>query len=299
MSIKISIQICSYNRKALLKRCLEALFKVDFPPEDYELVLIDDGSTDGTSDMVKELAHECQVKCLRQEKNAGLSKARNLGIRNAEGEVVLFIDDDTFADANLLKEHWAAHQADQRSVVNGWVNHIDNLDKELIPKFKIADISTSFFWTSNVSVRRRFLLEAGLFDEDFTEYGWEDLELGHRLKDLGLVKKFIPKAIVYHYKTRWKGTDLPRLCRQAQSCGRSAVIYLRKRPFLRTRMSTGIFFARFVWNDILRIGKPFYTKVVKKAGDKPLHGLPLLCARLLVSFEYFDSVRASLKNSKS
>ncbi|HAH88050.1 MAG TPA: hypothetical protein DCL60_11855, partial [Armatimonadetes bacterium] len=113
--------------------------------------------------MVKELAHECQVKCLRQEKNAGLSKARNLGIRNAEGEVVLFIDDDTFADANLLKEHWAAHQADQRSVVNGWVNHIDNLDKELIPKFKIADISTSFFWTSNVSVRRRFLLEAGLF----------------------------------------------------------------------------------------------------------------------------------------
>ncbi|HAH88049.1 MAG TPA: glycosyl transferase, partial [Armatimonadetes bacterium] len=53
MSIKISIQICSYNRKALLKRCLEALFKVDFPPEDYELVLVDDGSTDGTSDMVK------------------------------------------------------------------------------------------------------------------------------------------------------------------------------------------------------------------------------------------------------
>jgi glycosyltransferase involved in cell wall biosynthesis len=291
--MKISVLMCSYNRKDLLKRCLESLYRVDFPTTDYEVVLVDDGSTDGMGDMVRSMRAPCKVRYIYTE-HVGIAKARNMAINQAEGEVLLFIDDDTFPEPNLLKEHWASHQPDDKLVIMGWVNHIDRLQENYKPKFKAADISTSFFWTSNVSVRREHLIEAGLFDEDFTEYGWEDLELGHRLRNMGLVRKFNPKAIVFHFKKKWKGTDLPRLCKQAESSGRSAVIYLRKRPVLRTRMSTGLFKARFAWNEILKIGKPIFEMAVSHVGERNLSGLSLLSARILVSFHYFKAAQESL-----
>ena len=291
--MKISVQIPTHNRKDLLRRSLEALFKTDFPASDYELVLVDDGGADGTGDMVKAMNAPCRVKYLYQEKS-GAAAARNLGIKNADGEVILFIDDDIFADRDLLKEHWASHQEYPRAVIMGRVNHIESLDEDPEAKYKLADFSTSFFWTSNASVRKRFLEEAGLFAEEFTEYGWEDPEFGFRLRAIGLVRKYNQRALVHHFKSRWKASDVPRLCRQAQSSGRSAVIFLRKHPCLRTRLSTGIFALRFAWDRVLRLGRGLYTSSVKRSGDCPLSGFALLSARTLVSFEYFDSVRSSL-----
>lgn len=296
--IKISVQICSYNRKHLLKRSLEALFKVDFPASEFEVVLVDDGSTDGTAEMVKELNPPCGLKYLYQQKS-GLAAGRNLGIRNADGEVILFIDDDILSDVDLLKEHWASHQANPRVVVMGRVNHTDNLDGDLTPRYKPADFSTSFFWTSNASLRKCFLVEAGLFDEDFTEYGWEDIEIGYRLREVGLVRIHNPRALVHHYKTRWKASDVPRLCRQAESSGRSAVIFVKKQPYLRARMATGMFRLRFAWDRVLRLGESFYRMKVEKAGDGPLSGLALLSARNLVSFKYFESARVSFSGGKT
>jgi glycosyltransferase involved in cell wall biosynthesis len=291
--VKISVQICTHNRKDLLRRSLEELFKTDFAASDYELVLVDDGGTDGTGDMVKSMNAPCRVKYLYQEKS-GLAAGRNLGIKNADGEVVLFIDDDILADKDLLKEHWASHQEYPRAVIMGRVNHIESLDDDLEAKYKLADFSTSFFWTSNASVPKRFLEEAGLFDPEFTEYGWEDIEFGFRMRAIGLVRKYNQKALVHHVKSRWKASDVPRLCRQAQSSGRSAVIFLSKRPCLRSRLSTGIFALRFAWDRVLRLGTGLYTNSVKRSSDGPLSGFALLSARTLVGFEYFDSVRASL-----
>ncbi len=291
--MKISVQICTHNRKDLLRRSLDALVKADFPASDYELVLVDDGGTDGTGDMVKEMDAPCRVKYLYQPKS-GLAAGRNLGIRNAEGEVILFIDDDILADRNLLREHWESHQKHPRAVIMGRVNHTDNLDGDLTAKYKLADFSTSFFWTSNASVRKCFLEEAGLFDEEFTEYGWEDIEMGFRLRALGLVRKYNQRALVHHFKTRWKKSDLTRLCRQAESSGRSAVIFLRKRPCLRTRLSTGIFVLRFAWDRLQRLGMGVYAKAVERAEDGPLRGFALYSVRTLVSFRYFDSARSAL-----
>jgi glycosyltransferase involved in cell wall biosynthesis len=294
LPIKISVQICTFNRKELLKRCLQAVFRTDFPASDYEVALVDDGSTDGTAEVVKSLVAPCRLKYLYQDKS-GLAAGRNLGIRDCDGEVILFIDDDTIAHPALLQEHWASHERNPRCVVMGRVNHVDNLDKPPSRRLKPADISTSFFWTSNASVRKRYLQEAGLFDEEFTEYGWEDIEMGFRLRAAGLVRKRNPKAIVYHYKTRWTVSDLPRLFRQAQAGGRSAVILLRKRPCLRVRLATGIFRTRLALDYLVRLGEPFcHNRVAEKSRDKVLTGLPLFFARLLVSFQYFEAVRASL-----
>jgi len=298
LAVKISVQMCSYNRADLLKRALEALVKVDFATEDFEIVLVDDGSSDCTREMVAGLQHDRQLKYLYQD-NAGLATARNTGIRAAQGEVILFIDDDTMADPALLKENWASHQEDDKCVVNGRVNHVETLDGELSPKFTTADISTSFFWTSNVSVRRKYLEQVGLFDQDFREYGWEDIELVGRLRDIGLRRRYNHNALVYHYKRKRRASELPRMLRQSGACGRSAVIYLRKRPRLRTRLSTGLFGWRIVLNDIARILRPWCLKVVEGAGDRELNGCVAFCARMLMSFEYYEAVKAALRAEKA
>ena len=290
--MKISVQLCTFNRRDLLSRSLDALFRLDFPASDYEIVLVDDGSTDGTLEMVEQLRAPCVFKCLHQA-NSGLAAARNRGIRNSDGEVILFIDDDIIADRGLLREHWASHTRGERLVVMGRVVHVDSLDGDLRPRFSIGDLSTSFFWTSNCSVRKRHLESAGLFDEDFREYGWEDIELGFRLRALGLTRRFNNRALVYHYKSVWKTSDLPALFRRAQASGRSAVILLSKRPCLRVRLSTGIFGARFVLNDVLRVGESYLRSRVN-SGDGELRGMRLALARTLVSFRYFDAVRDSL-----
>lgn len=295
MPIDISTQICTFNRKDLIVRSLQALFNQDYPKDRYEIVLVDDGSTDGTGDAVKELDPPCELTYFYQE-NAGLATARNQGIRKAKGEIVLFVDDDIMASPNLLKEHMQTHRAHPKSVVRGWVNHVDDLEKpdKKIPKFTMQDISTAFFWTSNVSVAKEYLEKAGMFDETFKEYGWEDLELGLRLKELGLKLQYNRDAMVFHYKSRWKKSDLPKLLKQARSKGRTAVLFLEKHPKMRVRMATGIYPARFLMNDILEmggLGKQFCENMISNHKKEELTGVPLFCAHQLYKFEYFKTIK--------
>ena len=292
MAPRISVQICSYNRWHLLKRSLEALFAQNLPKDQYEIVFVDDGSTDDSLSMARQLAEvaPCRLKVLTKA-NDGLSRARNLGIQSCEGEIILFMDDDTFADPALLSEHLAVHDRHPRCVVLGWVNHIEQLDPPEPRKYVMADYSRSFFWTSNVSVRKKYVEEVGLFDEDFLEYGWEDLELGWRLKQLGLERQVNEKAIVSHYKPPKQKKDLPGMLRQAASSGRSALVYISKRPTLNAHMATGITWPRMALDRLLRPFEPVFQRGVDQAPDGPLTGWAFWCARLLCSFRFFDAVR--------
>ena len=292
LSIRISVQICSYNRSHLLERSLRALIAQDLPKDEYEIVFVDDGSSDGSADMARALAQssECRIKVLTKA-NDGLSRARNLGIRSCEGEVILFMDDDTFADPALLREHLSVHDEYPRCVVLGWVNHIEELDPQGPRHYVMADYSRSFFWTSNVSVRKKFVEEVGLFDEDFLEYGWEDLELGWRLKKLGLERRTNDKAIVSHYKPPKQKKDLPGMLRQAASSGRSALVYIKKRPQINARLATGITCPRMLLDRLLRPFESVFQSGVDHAPEGPLKGWAFWCARILCSFKFFDAVR--------
>ncbi len=282
-------------------KALLAHFDQNYPKDKYEIVLVDDGSSDGTKEVLRELNPPCKFTYLYQE-NAGLSAARNVGINAAEGEIILFVDDDILASKNLIAEHMKVHNEHPRSVVRGWVNHVDDLEKPgKQPKFTMQDISTAFFWTSNVSVAKKYLDEAGLFDERFKEYGWEDLELGLRLKSLGLQLKHNRDAVVYHYKSRWKKSDLPNLLKQARSKGRTAVIFLDKHPTVRVKLATGIHSMRFFWNDLLEMGGmgvQFCQSAIDKHPDEELTGFPLFCAHQLYKFEYFKTIKETLDKHK-
>jgi hypothetical protein len=139
----------------------------------------------------------------------------------------------------------------------------------------------------------------GLFDEEFREYGWEDLELGLRLKKRGLRMRYNRGAIVYHLKSRWNPQDVPRLVRQAQSKARTAIIFLRKHPTLRVRLATGINPLHLLLNDLLNAGgwgaRLCQRLLTPLSESDPLGGISLVAARQLITFSYFDTVKASLR----
>jgi glycosyltransferase involved in cell wall biosynthesis len=293
MAIDVSVQICTYNRGARVPACLDALARQVWPATRFEVVLVDDGSEERLAPHIDVTNYAFPLRVLRVP-HGGLARARNAGIRAAAGEIVLFIDDDTMAHEHLVEHHWRTHQHEAHAVVLGWVNHVDPDDASPRRRLRLADLSTSFFWTSNVSVRRQDLLAAGLFDETFTEYGWEDVEFGERLRDLGLVRRVNRRAVVSHVKRPWRGADVPALLRQAEASGRSAVLYVARRPTRRARLATGVSPLRIAANRLLEPGEPWYRRRVDRAGERPLRRLDWIAAYLWTRVAYFRAVRAAL-----
>lgn len=292
---KISVQICSYNRKTLLKEAVSCLFDQTLPKDQYEVIVVDDGSTDGTADMIAALKSPINLVFIRQEKE-GLAAGRNKGIRKAQGEIILFIDDDVLADRRLLEEHVYSHERYPNSVIKGWVNHVDFLARPQTPKWTLRDYSRAFFWTSNVSVAKHDLVNAGLFDESFTEYGWEDLELGLRLKAGGLQSRTNRKAIGYHYKKSMQISDIPAMLSQAEAKGRTAVVFVRRNQGWRARFSTGIYPVR-LFLDYVFSSRPlvrlYESGLQRKKGAMSFW--TKLCARGLEQAYYFRAIRKALE----
>ncbi len=294
----LTVGICSRNRKEVLQKVLVSLTDQTVEPERYEVVLVDDGSTDGTGEMARSLDTNYRLVYCRQP-HSGLATARNTGIDAAEGRVILYIDDDVLADPRLLEEHLASHDRYDRCVVNGWVNHVTEPVRPPEPKFTMADISTSFFWTSNVSVKRQHLIEAGKFDEDFTEYGWEDQEVGLRLMALGLKARNNYKAIGYHVKRPPRLCDVPGALAQAEAKARSALLYIKKHPRQRTRFSTGTHPPRMAWARLCHFGgvlerycrNQLDLDSGSELSEQPLTSHQAWCLRKLSTIHYFRALR--------
>jgi GT2 family glycosyltransferase len=295
---EITVGLCSRNRKDTLKQVLLTLANQSIHPDRYEVVVIDDGSTDGTAEMISELELPYRLTYGYQE-HAALATARNHGIRLCRGNIMLYIDDDVLADHYLLEEHLRSHDQHANCVVNGWVNHVETAEIPERPKFTMADISTSFFWTSNVSVRVQHLHEAGLFNESFKEYGWEDQELGLRLIAIGLVRKANYKAIGYHIKKPPTTSNIEGALRLAEAKARTALHYVKMHPRQRTRFSTGTHPPRLAWAAFTNSGGLLerYCRgrlgldSVNQEGGQPLSAHQAWCLKQLSTIHYFRQLR--------
>ena len=236
----VSIVIPTYNRKKVLKRCLELLFAQNYPKNKYEIILVDDGSTDGTDKMVASLNPPCKFTYLYQERK-GPHIARNLGITHAEGEIVIFIDSDILCPPDLISEHIKYHNRFKDVIVSGPETRTSDLhdkfqDIEKRKFKKFWDLSGPSFITSNLSVKRKYLIRIGGFDEEFEGMGWHDWDLGLRLTKLGLIPKRNLDAIVYHYKEKRELTTLSELIQKRIQRGKNAVLYYKKHPSLKIKL---------------------------------------------------------------
>jgi glycosyltransferase involved in cell wall biosynthesis len=258
---ELSVVIPTCNRRRILGEVLDALeAQREAPP--FEIVVVDDGSTDGTFEELEvraaarraNAAREAPPLHLLRQQNRGPAAARNRGVAAAAGAIVAFLGDDTVPEPGWIAAHWQAHAEARRASppasdaspaarlavlgYTGWharmrptpfLRHIN----EQGPQFGYAliedreNVPFNFFYTSNLSLPRELLL-AEPFDEGFPDPAWEDIEASYRLFRRGLRLVYRPQARVRHDHP----TDFRRFCERQERAGFGAVIFARKHPEL-------------------------------------------------------------------
>ncbi len=243
---RFSVVIPSFNRRQTLERVLDAYRRQTPEAPTFEVVVIDDGSTDGTAEMLAEQRPSRYRLRFAVQDNGGPALARNRGLELAAGDLILFTGDDVEPAPDLLAEHARAHdaRADPRAIILGltrWspdavptatMRHIDGLGAQQFSYRFMKDgdeYDFRHFYTSNVSVRRTLLdLEPSHFATDFPAAAFEDAELAYRLSLHGGRIFYHAAAEAYHhhhYTARG-------FFRRQQRCGEMAVLLYRKQPQL-------------------------------------------------------------------
>ncbi len=239
-----SVVIPTYNRKPILEKCLKALEYQQSSEliAGYEVVVVDDGSTDGTVDWLRQDAAIFPHVRLFEQDHQGPSAARNLGVANALGDTIIFIDSDLVVTDGFLRAHAIELERGQKRLGSdrlftyGRVINTCNFDSPSSEPFKVTDFSAAYFATGNVAIARQWLEQAGPFDTRFQLYGWEDLELGVRLKQLNLTLVKCPDAVGYHWHPPFSLEQIPKLIDREIQRGRMGVLFYQKHPTWEVRM---------------------------------------------------------------
>jgi GT2 family glycosyltransferase len=233
----VSIVVATYNRCAGLAQLLRALARQTYPTSCFEVVVVDDGSTDGTRELLRTISVPYSLRS-RSQVNAGPAAARNLGVQDARGRLILFLDDDVVPVPHLIDAHVAAHGESTDQVVTGpmlpppldWRQPVwDRWDAEQLQKQYRAMLDGRFkctqrqFFTANASVRREVVQAVGGFDPAFRRA--EDMELAWRMSRHGVRFVFEPRAEVVHYAAR----PFVSWCRNAYQYGQFDVVMEREK----------------------------------------------------------------------
>ncbi len=252
-----SIVIPTYNRKPILEKCLRALENQVFPSEiitNYEIIVVDDGSTDGTLSWLGDQTQDFPHVTLCSQDHQGAAIARNLGVTKAHGDFIIFIDSDLVVTECFLQAHSSALLAGEKQLNSdriftyGAVINTCNFDDPTSEKYKITDFSAAYFATGNVAIAKKWLEKVGLFDTQFQLYGWEDLELGVRLKQIGLKLIKCPKAVGFHWHPPFNLTQIPHLIDQEIQRGKMGILFYQKHPTFDVKMMIQMtIFHRLLW----------------------------------------------------
>ncbi len=292
--MRATIQLCTYNRAQLLERVLDACFEQTVDPDTYEVVLVNDGSTDDTASVIARSQERapCAFTVINQP-NSGLAKGRNAGIARATGERIIFIDDDVLPLPNFVQEHLRSHARHPFAVVRGGAINVEDFEDLPPPVWSLKDYSGNFFWTTNVSVPLKTIRAIGGFNENFAEYGWEDIDVGLRLRFAGVKAVFNKNALVYHYKPRLRSANVEKMIRQARAQARTAVQLAQLHPHWRTYLATGDnAVQRLVhkWMRGVDMARKYRTALGDLSVDRPLSNSELRAARGLAGEAYFEEL---------
>lgn len=320
-----SVVVPTYNRLPILRKCLAALLDQTTPASEYEILLIDDGSTDGTAEYLNELVplaspprpnhlpggegsnsessmRSAVVRHIHQA-NKGIAVTRNVGVREAGGTIIIFVDSDVVVTPTFVAEHLNAHRlaGEHWIICQGSPILTCNFDDPTTEPFNpLTDASRAEFDTCNVSVHRQAIIDAGCFDEDFSQYGWEDLELGIRLKKLGLKVVRRPQAVGYHYHPPFHLDMLPAMVEKEIARGRGAVLFYRKHPTLEVSLMTQMTPLHLALDWLLtwggRLNEKNMRPVLAWLDGRGWHKACIALARALVNHYNIQEIRDQLKN---
>jgi glycosyltransferase involved in cell wall biosynthesis len=234
----ISVVIPTFNRAELLRFSLESLVHQSLPNDQFEVIVIDDGSNDSTQKVCKEMSQRLALRYFRLE-HCGISAAKNLGVFVSKGPLLLFFDDDDIADKNLLAEHVKTHgeYPEETTAVLGYTGWAPSLKVSEVMHY-VTDmghflfsygnlthgqsLDFTYFWGGRSSCKRSFLARHGVFRQQF-KFGSEDIELGYRLSKFGLKVIFNRNAVQYMNRP----INYEEFCRRCEKQGTSQLEFSR------------------------------------------------------------------------
>ena len=312
MAVYFSVVIPTYNRKPILEKCLRALECQQFRGDEvinYEVVVVDDGSTDGTLDWLDNNQENLPHVRVLSQNHLGPAAARNLGVKKARGETIIFIDSDLVVTDSFLEAHAKALIVGEKKVGSdriftyGAVINTCNFEHPTSEPYKLTDYSAAYFATGNVAIARQWLEQAGLFDLSFQLYGWEDLELGVRLKKLGLKLIKCPEAVGYHWHPPFNLAQIPSLIDKEIQRGRMGVVFYQKHPTWDVRLMIQMtWLHRLLWG-ILSLGGAVNEKtlapLLQWLIDRGKPQLALEIARIFLNWYNVQGVYAAYREMQS
>ncbi len=291
----VSVIIPTYNRRPILQKCLEHLADQTLDPDTFEVIVVDDASTDDTARMIKELAVPYTLRYIPLSERTGPGGARNVGIEAAQADVIVFLDSDLITAPQFLAAHAAVHREDPKRIGHGPIIYTTNFENPTATPMKLTDISRAYFCTCNVSIRKEHLVQVGMFDTDFKEYGWEDLELGRRLRRLELTAVPVPEAKGWHFKYPLRVEQLPRLIEQERQRARTAWIYYQKHPEAGVRASIELMPFIFRLDKLLSLrgwtDKPSTLAYLQRLEQAGKRGRLRFLVRLITHHAYMEELR--------
>lgn len=302
--------IPTFQRREIVTESVKALGSLLGPV--FDVVVVVDGSTDGTADRLRRLVLPVPLRVIEQA-NAGAAAARNRGARSASGEILMFLDDDMSADPNLLEAHDRAYEAGADAVLG----HVP-LDPRSPPTLLTPGVATwaderaarlaagsplalSDLLTGQISVRADVFMGIGGFDEAYTQgglFGGEDTDFGRRLLGGGYHVMFAADAVSRQYYDVSPAAYL----RQWHEAGRGDVLFMRRHPgevehVLRAHRPRSRW-NRLVWRPLARM--PAVSAVVAPAARraalaavraKPGHARVVSAFFKVRDFEYWRGVQ--------
>jgi GT2 family glycosyltransferase len=229
----VSVVVPTHNRAARLERLLGALREQTAGPEEFEVIVVDDGSSDGTSEVIERALADgaLRVRSVPRTDSGGPAAARNQGWQVASGELIAFVDDDCEPAPHWLDRLLAASREHPGKILAGPTTPIPAEADRVGPFARTRDLPAADEWfaSCNIAYPRDLLQRLNGFDERFEEALGEDTDLGWRARELGVELEFVPAAAVHHAVEEVG----PSAALREALLGADAVYAFRRHPDLR------------------------------------------------------------------
>jgi len=225
--MRASVILPTYNRMPVLSYCLNHLMNQTV--SDFDVILIDDCSTDGTETYISKTNYP-NLQYIRLPEQKGPYYARNKGIEEANGDIIIFIDSDVIVFPDFIEDHISIHQKRENLVLQGMVRHINSVEKVSLESFYLPNaLCIGTFITQNVSVRKKWLKEVGGFADFGPTMGYKDVDMGLQLRESGFKWVYgIRRCKAYHIDGVTTEELLDNTFEKWKKQGASAYYFVRK-----------------------------------------------------------------------
>jgi GT2 family glycosyltransferase len=244
----VSFVVPTFRRPDVLAATLAAVARTAFAGDQLEVIVVDDGADADTREVVERARAELPGVRYLSQQNRGVARARNLGAREAQGDILIFLDDDIVVEPEHIQGHLAAIHSFENALVNGhWEFSPDvaaQLESTPFGRFRIGverwikdgiaktplddgRLAPEAVTAANLSVERELFWTLGGFDEDFPFAGYEDQELSHRATQAGCQLVYDPGIRLLHNDRR---VTLRQFCARQERGALTAVLMAAKHP---------------------------------------------------------------------